>query len=583
MLSGDQIRVMELLPSGDEGPAAPLRCHVHIVSLSSNPDYEAVSYVWGVPDGKTSIEVSGRSFGISSNLDALLRRLRYTNRKRQIWADQICIDQNNLSEKTTQVKMMGDIYSKCRQCLIWMGEIPESVPQSGVEDAIHLLEFMATPDDVNVPEFLSTRDKFIKVFEVLYLIHPHGNTWWSRIWTVQEVILPERKTILWGPKVLSWELLSQAMHTWTTQYMPSLMDILLDEDFQEMNALSANIVWINYGRNSDLPSILVTKWRNRKATDMRDKVFGLLGLVPDHVDLEYTGRRTCESSVAEVFSSLTLDAILSTDSLQPLVLNPRLEDDIATEGISRWAMDLKGFPKRDADTFYRDWAHDHYNACNGRALDRAFLRSTVEAHAGSTRVLGVSGVMVDTVQIISPQRSTAPESDARISENLRAWYKLAASRQPGGVSAATRPEFDEQFCRLVVADILEPRDEDDPESQSRMPNAEDLENAWRFVEEGIQGPGELWIKESHMPSQLCNQIFFVTASGMMGMGPWDTLPGDEVWVFDGGNYPFTIRPRHERGSKGEFDFVGCCYIQGIMFGEWFQKQEELSTQRIYIY
>ncbi|TQN72866.1 Heterokaryon incompatibility protein 6, OR allele [Colletotrichum shisoi] len=441
MLSGDQIRILELLPSGDEGPAAPLRGHVYIVSLSSNPDYEAVSYVWGKPDGRTNIEVSGRSFGISSNLDALLRRLRYTNRKRQIWADQICIDQSNLSEKTTQVKMMGDIYSKCRQCLIWMGEIPESIPQSGVEDAIHLLEFMATPDDVNVPEFLSTRDKFLKVFEVLYLIHPHGNTWWSRIWT----------------------------------------------------------------------------------------------------------------------------------------------DDVATEGISRWAMDLKGFPKRDADNFYRDWAHDHYNACNGRALDRSFLRSTVEDHAGSTRVLGVSGVMVDTVQIISPQRSTAPESDARISENLRAWYKLAASRQPGGVSAGTRPEFDEQFCRLVVADILELRDEDDPESQSRMPNAEDLGNAWKFIKEGIQSPGEVWIKESHMPSQLCNQVFFVTASGMMGMGPWDTLPRDEVWIFDGGNYPFTIRPRHERGSKAEFDFVGCCYIQGIMFGERFQKQEELSSRRIYIY
>lgn len=52
----------------------------------------------------------------------------------------------------------------------------------------------------------------------------------------------------------------------------------------------------------------------------------------------------------------------------------------------------------------------------------------------------------------------------------------------------------------------------------------------------------------------------------MGIGHLDTKFGDELWVFEGGNYPFTIRPKEE-GGEDDFKFVGCCNIQGIMDGE----------------
>lgn len=70
-----------------------------------------------------------------------------------------------------------------------------------------------------------------------------------------------------------------------------------------------------------------------------------------------------------------------------------------------------------------------------------------------------------------------------------------------------------------------------------------------------------------MCAQVCNQIFFVTQGGMMGLGHLDTEPGDEVWVFDGGGkFPFVVK-RQERGNEYDYDFVGCCYVQGIKFGE----------------
>lgn len=58
--------------------------------------------------------------------------------------------------------------------------------------------------------------------------------------------------------------------------------------------------------------------------------------------------------------------------------------------------------------------------------------------------------------------------------------------------------------------------------------------------------------------------------------------GDEVWIFNGGNNPFLIRPRHQCDGKNSFDFVGCTYVQGIMFGEWYQTQV-LSPQKVHLY
>ncbi|KAJ0122501.1 Heterokaryon incompatibility protein 6 [Diaporthe amygdali] len=461
MLSGDEIHIFELLPYATEGPAAPLRCHVHTASLSRDPDYEAVSYVWGDPKQTTGIEIDGRDVQISMNLATLLQRIRHSNRKRDIWADQICIDQGNVDEKTAQVHMMGDVYSKCRQCLIWMGEIPESIPASDVEAAIHLLKFMAAPENINAPSYLTSNDEFRKVFKVLCEIHPHRNSWWSRIWTVQEVILPRKKTIIWGPHELSWELLSRAMYTWTTRYIAPLNDVLLDQDIKEMNVLSSNVVWINDGRNTDLPSILAVKW--------------------------------------------------------------------------------------------------------------------LMEQAGSTHILGVSGVKVDKVQIISPEQCAVPDSDLKVSERLQAWYKLAVANRLE--STSVRPETQEEFCRLVVGDILESRGN---EASYSMPTKEVLEHVWRFVTEGKRKPGEIWIKQWHMPGQLFDQVFFLTASGMMGLGPWDTRVGDEVWILNGANNPFVIRPRHHFDTGDAFDSVGCAYVQGIMFGEWL-RQRMLSPKKVYLH
>ncbi|KAF6794940.1 heterokaryon incompatibility protein [Colletotrichum sojae] len=564
----------------EDGVDAPLRGKVHVLSLSSSPDYEALSYVWGDPSDSTSIVVGEQKVEISRNLDVFLRKLRHSSQTRRLWADQICINQNDSIEKTAQVKLMGEIYSNCRHCLIWMGEIPESISLSAAQDVLHFLEFLNDIDNVPEPSFLLSGDKIKELLKALLLIHPHGNAWWQRIWTVQEVILPQNKTLFLGPLVLPWELLGMAIYHFLVNY--DFREIS-DEDHRFMNVLCANVIWISNGRDFDVPAITATKWRYRGATNPRDKVFGLLGLVPDGVDMAFTNRCNYDSTEPEVFASFTLDSIVASEGLQPLHFNPRLEDDIATKDVPRWALDLKGSSRYEADPFHRDWAYGHYRACAGRPFNVSHLRGTVEANDGSTHALGVSGLRFEKIVEVSRRRRPVPyydvtfaNAESLLSDQLRAWHVLAA----GHLSRirADPGELREQFCRLVVGGLFETSG--DESVHTPAPKDGDIDNIWRFVTAEEQDATKVWSSTQQIASQLCNQAFFLTESGTIGMGPWDTRVGDEVWVLDGGNYPFALRPRSQGEDCGEFDFLACCYVEGIMFGEIFQTRDEADIRKI---
>lgn len=135
---------------------------IHVSLASETPNYEALSYVWedssypwtadyswsppaGImfaivsenikkaeEDGTDLSPVISTSDGhilcdsqnikIGSELHDALRRLRLPDRQRLIWIDAICINQADIEERGSQVGIMGEIYSKAEQVLIWVGE-----------------------------------------------------------------------------------------------------------------------------------------------------------------------------------------------------------------------------------------------------------------------------------------------------------------------------------------------------------------------------------------------------------------------------------------------------------------------------
>jgi len=87
--------------------------------------YYALSYTWGDPHQIRPISCDGKGLEITTNLHSALWQLREQRAVSLLWADAVCINQLN-EEKTTQVRMMRDIYRQADCVIVWLGELQEA-------------------------------------------------------------------------------------------------------------------------------------------------------------------------------------------------------------------------------------------------------------------------------------------------------------------------------------------------------------------------------------------------------------------------------------------------------------------------
>lgn len=123
-LASGEFRVLVVYPgkSTDE-----LVCRLeHLPLHQSCQGYEALSYAWG-DQGKTKSITTpeGEAITVTANLYSALKRLRYTDEERTLWADAVCIDQSDMKERSQQVQLMGEIYAKAARVIVWLGERDE--------------------------------------------------------------------------------------------------------------------------------------------------------------------------------------------------------------------------------------------------------------------------------------------------------------------------------------------------------------------------------------------------------------------------------------------------------------------------
>ncbi|TVY12667.1 Heterokaryon incompatibility protein 6, OR allele [Lachnellula arida] len=117
-LSPNTCRFVSLLPGGADDPVELWLLEEQLESVPTG--YEALSYCWGNPAHTAKIAVDNAGeLGVTDNLHAALRRLRFPDQVRVLWIDALCIDQSNLKERSAQVQRMGDIYRT--QYAYWSG------------------------------------------------------------------------------------------------------------------------------------------------------------------------------------------------------------------------------------------------------------------------------------------------------------------------------------------------------------------------------------------------------------------------------------------------------------------------------
>jgi hypothetical protein len=114
-----EIRPLVLEPFRDTDTEPVIECSMKKISLNENPQYVALSYVWGSTAVTEDIVVNGSFLPVTINLARALWQLEGLSDL--LWVDAICINQRDIEERSAQVRMMGDIYRNATVVISWLG------------------------------------------------------------------------------------------------------------------------------------------------------------------------------------------------------------------------------------------------------------------------------------------------------------------------------------------------------------------------------------------------------------------------------------------------------------------------------
>ncbi|KAH7130883.1 heterokaryon incompatibility protein-domain-containing protein [Dactylonectria macrodidyma] len=126
--------------------------------------YEAVSYVWGDPRKRRDITIDGATLSVTKNLHGALAAFRHRppsgsgngsdpgtgpaqRQVRRLWVDAVCINQEDMPERISQVEQMARIYAGARRVLAWLGWEEGEEGRGHTQDAIRFIHsFMEDPE-----------------------------------------------------------------------------------------------------------------------------------------------------------------------------------------------------------------------------------------------------------------------------------------------------------------------------------------------------------------------------------------------------------------------------------------------------
>ncbi|KAH3953214.1 hypothetical protein HBH64_085480 [Parastagonospora nodorum] len=193
----DHIRLMCLEPAFFS--QEPLRFSFLSGNLIDFEDrYEAVSYTWGEPLLTYPLHhKDGTQVMVTANLDRALRRYRLPVTKRLLWADAVCINQEDDTEKAAQIPLMVQIFRNASKVQAWVGGGAQE--ERGMQYLSKLSRFSSLPLKQLSTELHSVAQQFL------------GLPWFNRLWVIQEVVFNNDVILTCCDSELSWSRLVSAL------------------------------------------------------------------------------------------------------------------------------------------------------------------------------------------------------------------------------------------------------------------------------------------------------------------------------------------------------------------------------------
>lgn len=614
-LPADTIRLLSLLPSSE--PTAQISCTLRQQSLpepspsapqhsdqSSPPAYEALSYVWGTEAPAHSILVDGHAILVRTNLFDALLALRLHDTPRKLWVDSICINQDDIAERNAQVKIMRRIYACATQVSVWLG-----AGDANTDAALKFIQRLDTLDPVITARLADGSDTDgpllqwedrKKVFHALGMKHGLDNhdavlsglkrirdfAWWNRIWTVQEIVLARSATLICGRRAADWRhLVKLAAFAFDVAHYNTLngfggrpMDEgVFDEITWPVLPLYGAVVRLDdlshrvrAGKDVTLEQ-LAWALLTRQATDPRDMIYGVLGLVT-----------TAERTVVEV------DYGIATAQVYASAMKAMILEYWERNRVGPGPLHLLQNSDSERDPALPSWVPDFATLHSFRATTLAVsgvgsalvLQPLYDASFGGGAddnaprfldgdlVMEVQGVLMDQVEelgVVCPRFANGREArEVQLRDIVDRWHELLG--EDSGVSAEKGTEAkymggvsrEEAFWRTVTFDLLlvdrdyfagnpDRRDTRLPQGATGMPPTTPAQKNELF--EGIlDAPVPKTVLE-----KLQNRRFFITKpGGFFGLGPASMQIEDTICVLRGSAFPIVIRPT----TDGRYHYIG---------------------------
>ena len=289
-------------------------------------DYVALSYAWGNLTKTREIILNGHRTSVGTNLEDALRVLR-SKRPIQagykIWIDALCINQRDIVERGREVKRMRQIYSQATDIIIWLGN-----KENDSDKALTLIRILSnsysTGQDRTLGAALRQKPSLLGPGSWRALSQLLDRPYWDRLWVLQEIVLGGDKTpIFCGHQVVTWGDLYNAtylfgMHNFDIMF--SLIDRERKDAGLPVAGLKRNKIihlkeeqLVQAGQGKEHAMCMLDLARKSLATDAKDKIYGVLGMmetsVADQITPDYT------STLAEVFTSFAKAMIVASKSV----------------------------------------------------------------------------------------------------------------------------------------------------------------------------------------------------------------------------------------------------------------------------
>ena len=546
----NEIRTLTLQP-GNFSADIYISIQKVVLTTDNPPIYEALSYAWGSTEDPIDLRIGlsgNETLAVTQNLAVALPYLRYEDKARTLWIDAICINQQDLGERSSQVKRMADIFGLADRVVVWLG--PEKDNSAKVLRLLSDLSSEIKVDFSTVTMTPATSHSAVH-FSDLDSVLPYSiddarsidalisRPWFSRLWVWQEIGLARNNAIvICGTDAITWASFRQAIFCVALKEWEhasnSLMPVALSDRLGQLVETSQT------GERGSLGA-MIRRTAACKCSDPRDHVYAVQSLLGASYTLlkiepDYT------KVTAKVYQDLMVLYVNSGDL--HLLRYCELKNDVPME-MPSWVP---------------NWADKDTASVLGYLVRASGYCEAVARYQGNG-VLSAAGVIFETVSSVQEMIFQHTYKGQPTYQEIADMIQRLTPPKIEHLSYVAGGSLVDAFCRTLICnkfcneygspDATSPKFEESPE----FVLAFNLDKNEKFnvslnTKKFLSSVGFCCSKRS----------FIITEEGYIGIAPNATKPGDRVCVLFGCRTPMLLRKTS--GLKSQV--VGECYIDGVM-------------------